>query len=136
MSFRLLETGGGQARHVSLRGRVRAGVLTGDWCFRRRPAAQTFSYSASGLRHRDWHVEKADCELSFVGNRRRAGEARVFAWLVCDGKCTFCIVALIWCTLFAFCPHAARKLHHSGYLDICPGQLVLLSWAVSARLPN
>ena len=69
MSFRLLETAGGQARHVSLRGRVRGGVLTGDWCFRRHTAAQTFFYSASGLRHRVWHVEKADGELSFASNR-------------------------------------------------------------------
>ena len=82
--------------------------------------------------------EKADGELSFAGNRRWAGEARVFAWYVCEGKCmcTFFIVALIWCTLFAFSPHAARKLYHSGYLDIYPGQLALLSWDVSARLPN
>ena len=85
VSFRLLETGGGKARHVSLNGRFRAGVLTGDWCFQRHPAAQTFSYSASGLRHPVWHVEKADAELSFAANRLLEGEIRVFVWLACEG---------------------------------------------------
>eukprot|EP01044_Picomonas_judraskeda_P006963 COSAG03_NODE_722_length_6101_cov_3031.874209_5_plen_86_part_00 len=54
-------------------------VLRGDWRFRRSLAAQHFSSAAICLRYRDWHVEKADGELSFVGNSRRAGEARVFA---------------------------------------------------------
>ena len=83
MSFRLLETGGGKARHVSLNGCFRAGVLTGDWCFQRHPAAQTFSYSASGLRHPVWHVEKADAELSFAANRLLEGEyVSLFGWFV------------------------------------------------------
>ena len=88
MSFRLLETGGGKARHVSLNGRFRADVLTGDWCFQRHPAAQTFSYSASGLRHPVWHVEKADAELSFAANRLLEGEIRVFRGRVRTGVLT------------------------------------------------
>ena len=48
---------------VSLRGRLRTGVLTSDWCFRRPPAAQLFSYSAGSLRELVCRVEKADAEL-------------------------------------------------------------------------
>ena len=54
-------------------------VLPCDWRFRRSAVAQLFRSAASGLWHRDWHGEKADGELSFVGNRWREGEARVFA---------------------------------------------------------
>ena len=52
----------------------------------------------------------------------------------CARKCRLCLLSLIWCTLFAFSSHAAHTLYHSGYLHGHPGQLVLLSWAVSARL--
>jgi hypothetical protein len=34
-NFSLLQAGRGKAKYVALRGRFRAGVLTGDWCFQR-----------------------------------------------------------------------------------------------------
>ena len=45
------------------RGRVHTGVLTSDWRFRRPPAVQPFSSSASGQPHRVCRIEKADTEL-------------------------------------------------------------------------
>ena len=79
-SFRLLRTGCWKARCVALCARLRTGVLTSDWRFRRHPAAQLFSSAASCLRHRVWRDEKADAELSFAANRLLEGEMCVFVW--------------------------------------------------------